>query len=245
MIRLQAVYIITNEGFLIYGQTFGISEKDQDMVASLMTALRSFGEEIIERDIDKIAFEGGADMILVKGNRIQAIVMVLFDQENKELEELQMKGQLTEFINEIEEIYMEELEDPIFKRGSFSRVGTLISTRFFRDKMSRIHGNQFANINEYIKYPTTLLFEITPHSEKLYSFYRKYPQFVALLKEISWEECDKLILSMQQKNSMVSFKECLDHFGPNAGKHIFEIMKFLTKKGILDAYHFERITTVT
>jgi hypothetical protein len=242
MVRLNAVYFITDEGFTIYSQSFGATEQDQDMVGSLIMALTTFGKEIMsETSLSKVGFEGGADMILVEGSRIKAIAIVAFDKENRELDELRIKGQLTEFIGEIEKIYEEELEDPIFKKGAFSSVGTLISARFFRDKMSKIHGDRFASINEYLKYPTTLLFEITPRGEKLYSFYRNFPKFLTLVKEVSQEEFDDLVLNMQNKNSMVSFKDCLDRFGKDKSNQIFEIMKFLTGKGMFDAYNFERI----
>ncbi len=68
MVRLKAVYLITDEGFAIYNQSFGATEQDQDMVASLIMALTTFSKEVIrERSLSKVGFgagEGGADMIM-------------------------------------------------------------------------------------------------------------------------------------------------------------------------------------
>ncbi len=243
MVRLKAVYLIKEEGFVIYHQSFGVTEQDQDMVASLLMALRSFGKEALGEggSLSKVDFGEGADMILEAGNRIVAIAVVVLDKEHKEREEYDIRKDLLRFVRKIEEIYSEELNDPIFQKSAFSGVATQIYQHFFRDKMSRIHQNQFASINEYLKYPTTLLFEITPRGGKLYQFYREFPKFTELIGDIQKEEFDKLIDSMQDKNSMVSFKDCLDLFGEQKMDQILEIFKFLTNRGMFEAYNFERI----
>jgi hypothetical protein len=250
MVRLKAVYFITDEGFTIYNQSFGATEQDQDMVGSLIMALTTFGKEIMsETSLSGVEFGGrgeegereGADMILEQGDRVKAIAIVVLDKDNKERDEYNLRKQLLQFVKDIEKIYAEELSDPIFRKGSFSGVGTQISARFFRDKMSRIYRQQFASLNEYLKYPTTLLFEITPRGEKLYKFYREFPKFLELLKDFSKEDFDQLVNSMQEYNSMVSFKDCLDRFGDEKGSIILELFKFLSSRGMFDAYNFERI----
>jgi hypothetical protein len=242
MVRLKAVYLITDEGFTIYHQSFGATEQDQDMVGSLLMALRSFGKEALgEGSLSKVDFGEGADMILESGNRIIAIAVVVLDKEHKEQEEYAIRNDLLKFVKRIEEIYAEELDDPIFQKSSFSGVGTLISASFFRDKMSRIFRQQFASLNEYSKYPTTLLFEITTRGERLYSFYREFPKFIELVGDISKEDFDQFVFNMQEKNSMVSFKDCLERFGDEKGNRILELLKYLTKRGMFEAYNFERI----
>lgn len=242
MVRLKAVHLITDEGFSIYNQSFGATEQDQDMVASLLMALRSFGKEVLkEGSLSKVDFGEGADMIIEAGNRVIAIAVVVLDKEHREREEYDIRKQLLNFVKEIEVNYEEELGDPIFQKSSFSMVGTLLSAHFFRDKMSRIYRARFASLNEYLKYPTTLLFEITPRGGKLYSFYREFPKFNELVGDIPKEEIDQLIDSMQDKNSMVSFKDCLERFGEDKGGKILELFKFLATRGMFEAYNFERI----
>ncbi|MFX1282205.1 MAG: hypothetical protein ACFFB5_01060 [Promethearchaeota archaeon] len=242
MVRLKLVYLITDEGFVIYNQSFGVTEQDQDMVGSLLMALRNFSKEVLsEGTLSKVDFGEGADMILEAGNRLIAIVVVDLDKEHKEREEYDIRKDLLRFIRRIEEIYAEELNDPIFQKSAFSGVGTQIYQHFFRDKMSRIHNNQFASLSEYLKYPTTLLFEITPRGGRLYQFYREFPKFTELIGDIQKEEFDKLVDSMLDKNSMVSFKDCLDLFGEQKMDQILKIFKFLTNRGMFEAYNFERI----
>ncbi|MHA2243652.1 MAG: hypothetical protein ACXADY_01655 [Candidatus Hodarchaeales archaeon] len=242
MVRLKAVYLITDEGFTIYSQSFGATERDQDMIGSLLMALRSFGKEALgEGSLSKVDFGEGADMILESGIRVIAIAVVVLDKDNKEREEYNIRNDLLKFVKKIEEIYTEELEDPIFQKSAFSGVGTLISTYFFRDKMSKIYHQQFASLNEYLKYPTTLLFEITPNGDKIYSFYREFPTFNELVGDIPKEEFDELIYNMQNKNSMISFKDCIQRFGEKNGDLILELLKFLTTRGMFEAYNFERI----
>ena len=242
MVRLKAVYLITDEGFTIYSQSFGATEQDQDMIGSLLMALRSFGMEAIgEGSLSKVDFGEGADMILEQGQRVIAIAIVVLDKDAKEREEYNIRNDLLKFVRKFEDIFAEELNDPIFQKSSFSGVGTLISAYFFRDKMSRIYGDQFAHLNEYIKFPTTLLFEITPRGGRLYSFYREFPKIVEMRGDIPLESLDKLIEDMLDKNSMVSFNDCLERFGPEKGEMIFELFKFLTERGMFEAYNFERI----
>jgi hypothetical protein len=248
MVRLKAFYLITEEGFTIYNQSFGATEQDQDMVGSLIMALTTFGKEVMsESSLKGIEFgekgEEGAEMVLEEGVRVKAIAIVIFDKENKERDELKIRKDLFGFVREIEEIYAEELKDPIFRKGAFSGVGALISAWFFRDKMSRIQHDQFDRLNVYLKYPTTLLFEITPFAEKLYSFYRDFPKFKELLSNITPEEFDDLIQAMSDKNSMISFKDCLERFGEDRGSQVLTAFRYLTQKGMFDAYNFERILT--
>ena len=242
MVRLKAFHLITDEGFSIYAQSFGATEQDQDMVGSLLMALESFGKEALrEGSLSKVGFGEGADMILESGIRVSAIAVVVLDKDNKEREEYNIRNDLLKFVKKIEEIYAEELNDPIFQKSIFSGVGTLISAYFFRDKMSRIYHQQFTSLNEYLKYPTTLLFEITPNGAKTYSFYREFPKFNDLIGNIPKAEFDKVIYSMQDKNSMISFKDCLELFGEEKGSQILELFKFLTLRGMFEAYNFERL----
>jgi hypothetical protein len=242
MVRLKAVYLITDEGFTIYSQSFGATEQDQDMIGSLLMALRSFGMEAIgEGSLSKVDFGEGADMILEQGQRVIAIAIVVLEKDAKEREEYNIRNDLLKFVRKFEDIFIEELDDPIFQKSSFSGVGTLISAYFFRDKMSRIYVDQFAGLNEYIKYPTTLLFEITPRGGKLYSFYREFPKVIEMREEIPPESLDELIEDMLDKNSMVSFNDCLERFGVDKGEKILELFKFLTERGMFEAYNFERI----
>ena len=242
MVRLKAVYLITDEGFTIYSQSFGATEQDQDMVGSLLMALRSFGSEAVgEGSLSKVDFGEGADMILEQGQRVIAIAIVVLEKDAKEREEYNIRKDLMNFVKEFEKIYGEELDDPIFQKSSFSGVGTMISAAFFRDKMSRIYGDHFASLAEYIRYPTTLLFEITPRGGKLYSFYREFPKILEIKGEIPQEGLDKLIEDMLDKNSMVSFNDCLERFGTDKAEKILELFKFLTERGLFEAYNFERI----
>jgi len=39
---------------------------------------------------------------------------------------------------------------------------------------------------------------------------------------------------------MISFQDCVERFGENNGSEIFEILKYLTRKGVFEAYNFER-----
>ncbi|MFW9854104.1 MAG: hypothetical protein ACFFFG_03560 [Candidatus Thorarchaeota archaeon] len=247
MVRLNAFYLITDEGFTLYNQSFGATEQDQDMVGSLIMALTTFGKEVMsESSLKGIEFgekdAEGAEMVLEEGVRIKAIAIVVFDKDNKERDELKIRYDLRTFVREIEEIYAEELGDPIFRKGAFSGIGALISAWFFRDKMSLILHDQFDPLNVYLKYPTTLLFEITPFAGKLYSFYRDFPPFQERLSDITPEEFDDLIEAMSDKNSMISFKDCLERFGEDRGGQILTVFRYLTQKGMFDAYNFERIT---
>lgn len=243
MVRLRAVHLITDEGFSIYSQSFGATEQDQDMVASLIMALTTFTQEIMsETSFSGVDF-GEADMVVEQGDRVKAIAVVVLDRDNKERDEYSLRNDLRKFVKEIEIIYEEELDDPIFRKGAFSGVGTLISARFFRDKMSRIYQDDFASLNEYLKYPSTLLFEITPRGDKLYHFYREFSTFNNILGDISKEEFDTVIQSVRDKNSIISFKDCLERFGEERGGQILDIFKFLTKKGMFEAYNFERMDT--
>ena len=244
MVRLKAFHLITDEGFSIYSQSFGATEHDQDMIASLLMALKSFSKEALgggEGSLSKVDFGEGADMILESGIRVSAIAVVVLDKDNKEREEYNIRNDLLKFVKKIEEIFAEELDDPIFQKSLFSGVGTLISAYFFRDKMSRIYHQQFTNLNEYLKYPTTLLFEITPNGAKTYSFYREFPKFNDLIGDIPKTKFDKVIYNMQDKNSMISFKDCLELFGEEKGGQILELFKFLTQRGMFEAYNFERL----
>ncbi len=239
MVRLKAIYITTDDGFAIYNQSFGATKYDQDMVASLIAALTSFSKEAMRENLSSAGF-GEADLILEQGKRLVAIVVAILDKEHKEREEFKIRRDLLKFVQRIEEMYTEELDDPIFQRNAFSEVGTMIFSYFFRDKMARIY-QQFGNLNEYIRYPTTLLFEITIRGPQLYTFYRGFPKFIELLGDIPLEDFDQLIFNMQDKNSMVSFQDCLDRFGKTKAEIIFELFKYLTKRGMFDAYNFERI----
>jgi hypothetical protein len=244
MVRLKAVYLITDEGFTIYSQSFGATEQDQDMIGSLLMALRSFGMEAVgEGSLSKVDFGEGADMILEQGQRVIAIAVVVLEKDAKEREEYNIRKDLLNFVKEFEKIYGEELNDPIFQKSSFSGVGTMISAYFFRDKMSRIYGDQFASLNEYLKYPTTLLFEITPRGGKLYSFYKEFSGTLDIKGDISQQGLDELIEDMLDKNSMVSFNDCLERFGTDKGEKILDLFKYLTERGLFEAYNFERIVT--
>jgi hypothetical protein len=240
MVRLKAVHIITDDGFTIYNQSFGATEQDQDMVGSLIAALTSFSKEAIGENLSSAGF-GEADLILESSTRLVAIVVAILDREHKEREEFTIRRDLLKFVKIIEDRYAEELEDPIFQKSAFSDVGTMIFSYFFRDKMSRIYHKQFASINEYIQYPKTLLFEITTRGAKLYTFYREYPKFTELLGDISKDEFDQLIYNMQDKNSMVSFQDCIDRFGESNSENILELFKYLTNRGMFDAFNVERI----
>jgi len=240
MVRLKAVHIITDDGFTIYNQSFGATEQDQDMVGSLIAALTSFGKEAMGEKLSSAGF-GEADLILESGSRIVAIVVAILDKEHKEREEFTIRRDLLKFVKRIEELYTEELNDPIFQKNAFSDVGTMIFAYFFRDKMSRIYHQYFANTNEYIRFPKTLLFEITLRGARLYTFYRGFPRFIELLGNIPIEIFDQLIYNMQDKNSMVSFQDCLERFGEDNSEGILELFKFLTKRGMFEAYNFERL----
>lgn len=240
MVRLKAVYIITDDGFTIYNQSFGATQQDQDMVGSLIAALTSFGKEAMGESLSSAGF-GEADLILETGSRIIAIVMAVLDKEHSEREEFTIRKDLLKFVKRIEEMYEEELNDPIFQKSTFSAVGTMIFAYFFRDKMSRIYNQEFANVNDYIRYPSTLLFEITTSGAKLYTFYRGFPKFIELIGDIPLENFDQLIYDMQDKNSMVSFQDCIDRFGESNSQKIFEVFKYLTNRGMFDALNFERI----
>jgi hypothetical protein len=151
MVRLKAVHIITDEGFTIYSQSFGATEQDQDMIGSLIAALRSFGVEAMGEKLSSAGF-GDAELILESGTRIVAMVVAILDKDHKEREEFTIRKDLQTFLKKIEEMYAEELDDPIFQKNAFSAVGTMIFFYFFRDKMDRIYHQQFANMNEYVRY---------------------------------------------------------------------------------------------
>jgi len=107
--------------------------------------------------------------------------------------------------------------------------------------MPGINHKNFANTNEYIRFPKTLLFEITLRGARLYTFYRGFPRFIELLGNVPVETFDQLIYNMQDKNSMVSFQDCLERFGEENGEGILDMFKFLTKRGLFEAYNFERL----
>ena len=243
MVRLRAVYLITDTGLTIYNQSFGATEQDQDMVGSLIVALTSFGREALGGALSGVGFGEGASMILEEGKHVIAIAIVVLDKDHKEKEEYTIRIQMQKFVRSFEEKYVDELDDPIFQKSSFSGVGSMVSSLFFRDKMSRIYNQRFASLNEYLKYPNTLLFEITERGEKLYSFYRDFPKFTELMKNIPKTEFDRLIENMEDKSTMVSFSDCLEWFGDGNAIQVFEIFKFLTGKGMFDAYNFERVVT--
>ncbi|MHA1215256.1 MAG: hypothetical protein ACTSR2_02770 [Candidatus Hodarchaeales archaeon] len=244
MVRLKAVYLITDTGLTIYNQSFGATEQDQDMVGSLIMALTSFGKEALGGALSDVGFGKDASMILEEGKKgVIAIAIVVLDKEHKEKEEFTIRNQLYKFVQKFEEKFSEELKDPIFQKSSFSGVGTMVSSEFFRDKMSKIYGQDFASLHEYLKFPATLLFEMTPRGERIYSFYRDFPKFNKLLGDIPKERFDALVDNMIEKGSMVSLHDCLEWFGQEKAAQILDIMKYLTAKGMFDAYNFERIIT--
>ncbi|WP_455140195.1 hypothetical protein [Candidatus Hodarchaeum mangrovi] len=245
MVRLRAVYLITDTGLTIYNQSFGATEQDQDMVGSLIMALTSFGKEALGGALSDVGFGEGSSMILQEGKKgVIAIAIVVLDKEHKEKEEFTIRNQLYRFVQKFEETYSDELKDPIFQKSRFSGVGTMVSSEFFRDKMSRIYHQEFDSINQYLKFPSTLLFEITPRGEKIYSFYREFPQFLKILGDIPIEEFDRLLNNMEDKRSMVSFSDCLEWFGEEKASQILKVFQFLTSKGMFDVYNFERIHIV-
>lgn len=252
MVRLKAVYFITDEGFNIYSQSFGATDSDEDMVGSLVLALQTFGKEVMsENSLQTVGFggtsEGGRDtegtrMILEQGDRVNAIAFVMLDKDGAEREEYELRRDLLKIIKDLEVTYSKELQDPIFRRGAFTGLETIINTSFFRDKMSRIYQDSYASLSEYLKYPTSLLFELTARGDRTYTFYRDFPKFKKILREIVLEKIDELIIYQQERTSMVSFQDCLERFGVENGSEIFDILKFLTRKGVFDAYNFERIS---
>ena len=252
MVRLKGVYFITDEGFTIYSQSFGATDRDEDMVGSLILALQTFGKEIMsENSLQTVGFggtsEGGRDtegtrMILEQGDRVNAIAFVILDKDSAEREEYELRKGLLDIVKQVEITFSEELKDPIFRRGVFTGLETLINTRFFRDKMSRIYQGTYASLSEYLKYPTSLLFELTARGDRTYTFYRDFPKFKEKLRKIVLEKIDELITYQQERTSMVSFQDCLERFGVENGSEIFDILKFLTRKGVFDAYSFERIS---
>ena len=252
MVRLKGVYFITDEGFTIYSQSFGATDRDEDMVGSLILALQTFGKEVMsENSLQTVGFggtsEGGRDtegtrMILEQGDRVNAIAFVILDKDSAEREEYELRKGLLDIVKQVEITFSEELKDPIFRRGAFTGLETLINTRFFRDKMSRIYQGTYASLSEYLKYPTSLLFELTARGDRTYTFYRDFPKFKEKLRKIVLEKIDELITYQQERTSMVSFQDCLERFGVENGSEIFDILKFLTRKGVFDAYSFERIS---
>ena len=252
MVRLKGVYFITDEGFTIYSQSFGATDRDEDMVGSLILALQTFGKEVMsENSLQTVGFggtsEGGRDtegtrMILEQGDRVNAIAFVILDKDSAEREEYELRKGLLDIVKQVEITFSEELKDPIFRRGVFTGLETLINTRFFRDKMSRIYQGTYASLSEYLKYPTSLLFELTARGDRTYTFYRDFPKFKEKLRKIVLEKIDELITYQQERTSMVSFQDCLERFGVENGSEIFDILKFLTRKGVFDAYSFERIS---
>ena len=253
MVRLKGVYFITDEGFNIYSQSFGATDQDEDMVGSLILALQTFGKEVMaENSLQTVGFggtsEGGRDtegtrMILEQGDRVNAIAFVILDKDSAEMEEYKLRRDLLNIVKEVEDIYSTELSDPIFRRSAFTGLETLINTSFFRDKMSRIYQGSYASLSEYLKYPTSLLFELTSRGDRAYTFYRDFPKFQEILKAIVIDKVDDLITYQQERSSMVSFQDCLERFGEENGSEIFEILKYLTRKGVFDAYNFERISS--
>ncbi len=252
MVRLKGVYFITDEGFTIYSQSFGATDRDEDMVGSLILALQTFGKEVMsENSLQTVGFggtsEGGRDtegtrMILEQGDRVNAIAFVILDKDSAEREEYELRKDLLIIVKAVEDNYPEELSDPIFRRGAFTGLETLINTSFFRDKMSRIYQDSYASLSEYLKYPTSLLFELTSRGDRTYTFYRDFPKFKKFLRKIVLEKIDELITYQQERTSMVSFQDCLERFGVENGSEIFDILKYLTRKGVFDAYNFERIS---
>jgi len=249
MVRLKAVYFITDEGFNIYNQSFESTDQDQDMVSSLILALQTFGKEVMSENVlQTVGFKDGdkdtegTRMILEQGDRVNAICFVVLDKENAEREEYTLRKQLLQIVKEVEELFAEELKDPIFRKNAFSGLETLINTRFFRDKMSRIYKEQYASLNEYLKYPRSLLFELTPRGIRTYTFYRGYPEIEKRMKIISVEEFDQLIEDIEERGSMISFQDCIDRFGSDRSGDIFELLKLLTRKGVFEAYNFERVS---
>jgi hypothetical protein len=252
MVRLKGVYFITDEGFTIYSQSFGATDRDEDMVGSLILALQTFGKEVMsENSLQTVGFggtsEGGRDtegtrMILEQGDRVNAIAFVILDKDSAEREEYNLRKDLLNIVKAVEDSFSDELSDPIFRRGAFTGLETLINTSFFRDKMSRIYQESYASLSEYLKYPTSLLFELTSRGDRTYTFYRDFPKFQKMLRKIVLEKIDELIIYQQERSSMVSFQDCLERFGVENGPEIFEILKYLTRKGVFDAYNFERIS---
>ena len=247
MVRLKAVYFITDEGFTIYNQSFGSTEQDQDMVGSLILALQTFGKEVMsENTLQTVGFGGtedteGTRMILEQGGRVNAIAFVVLDKDSAEREEYTLRKQLRDILLEIEGVYAEELSDPIFRKNVYVGLDTLINSRFFRDKMSRIYQHKYASLSEYMKYPTSLLFELTPRGRKTYIFYRDFPEFKSKLINTSIDELDELIEYLEDRSSMISFQDCLERFGEPKSSEIFSYMKYLAQKGVFDAYNFERV----
>ena len=251
MVRLKAVYFITDEGFNIYNQSFESTDQDQDMVSSLILALQTFGKEVMSENVlQTVGFKGdgegedseGTRMILEQGVRVNAICFGVLDKDNEERDEYKLRGQLRVIIKEVEEKYAEQLKDPIFRKNAFTGLETLINTRFFRDKMSRIYKEQYATLNEYLKYPRSLLFELTVRGMKTYNFYRDFPEVMQKMEEIAVEELDELIEDIEDRGSMISFQDCIERFGTERSKAIFELLRLLARKGVFEAYNFERVS---
>lgn len=128
MVELKAVYLITDEGFTIYHQSFGETEQDLDIIGYYLMVLRS-PDRVAGGDnsLPKVDFGEGADMILESGKRIIAIAVVVLD---KKQEEYTMRNDLAKFVKKVEEMYAEELDDPIFQKSAFSEVGRLVQEHF-------------------------------------------------------------------------------------------------------------------
>ncbi|MHA2055681.1 MAG: hypothetical protein ACXACP_13545 [Candidatus Hodarchaeales archaeon] len=252
MVRLKAVYFITDEGFNIYTQSFGSTEQDQDMVSSLIQALRTFSKEVIaEADLQTLGFGGGGDgdaegarMLLEQGGKVSAVVLVVLDKDNAEREEYTLRKQMMSIIRRVEETFADALSEAIFQKSKFLGLETLVNSYFFRDKMSRIYQNEFSSLNDYIKFPQSLLFELTPKGIKTYPFYRDFQQASVILKQTKIEEIDDLIDFLESKSSMISFQDCIERFGQDKLGEIFSYLKLMTKKGVFDAYNFERLTSI-
>ena len=115
MVRLKAVYFITDEGFNIYSQSFGATDQDEDMIGSLILALQTFGKEVMaEKSLQTVGFGGGSEegkdsegsqMILEQGNRVNAIAFVIFDKDIAETEELKLRRELLKIVREVEVTY--------------------------------------------------------------------------------------------------------------------------------------------
>lgn len=242
--EINAIHLITKEGFCIYTQSFDKHGQDQDIVASLIAALSSFNADTF----DSLPPSWGDDKIMISESGSQITALLFLNKQPKvQLDEAKWRKKLKQFIQQFETIYAEELSAPLSRKTAF-HVGHMIISRFLRNKMLSINQeflqrDFWETFNELVSYPLLFYFEILPQRRKQYNLIKKNKRFNTLLgNHFSIEIWDRVVEEMIIYNFRVSFDYLMAQFNLEATGEkllvkLLTILQFLIQYEIFNAYY--------
>ncbi|MFX0210200.1 MAG: hypothetical protein ACFFDT_29735, partial [Candidatus Hodarchaeota archaeon] len=144
MVRIKALYLIRKEdGLAIFYKPFGVVKHDQDRIASLLSAFGKFGKETFgeEAHLSQVVFQKidqDIGIIMERGEILTAALVLSTPSQYIQKQEATIRGQLQEFLTNVEEQYSNALFDPILQKNAFRGVENLAFKHFYYDKLSPI-----------------------------------------------------------------------------------------------------------